>query len=474
MTLTETWHRFARWGAAAGMEVKIMGIALGIVCVISGATAVSTWISLNRVGRRHLQSTSVWIASALREGGLEMFLTEDVVRLQEFLGRVVRDNDAIRYAFFIGPEGRIVASTFPNTSAELLRANAPQGSVQHVRALDTEEGIVWDVAMPLLAGRAGTLRVGLSERLLQHDLRVSLALQIAFILALSLVAALTALRLTRILTRRVQGLVEVTEAVGRGNFDVRPPVTWMDEIGRLGRSFNDMIDRLQQANEELRRKEQARVQLLNRVMTAQEEERKRVARELHDEMGQAITSLMVGLRVAAEARDMNEVTQRLADIRATADQTLAGVKHLAWELRPAILDDLGLVAAMQRYAEHCRQRYGFEVDWQMNLDTQRLPAEVETALYRILQEALTNVARHAGATHVGVVLERRDGEVIAIVEDDGCGFDATQMRTRSPGQALGIFGMEERAALLNGTLVIESEAGQGTTVFVRVPTPEPL
>lgn len=223
--------------------------------------------------------------------------------------------------------------------------------------------------------------------------------------------------------------------------------------------------------DDLREKERVRGQLLEQVLRAQEEERKRIARELHDDTGQAITSLMVGLRAACDACEP-ETRTRLESLRAIAAQTLDSIKRLARELRPPLLDDLGLPAALERYLASYRTTFNLNTDLQVAgfSANGRLAPEIELALYRIVQEALTNVAKHADARNVSVVVERKAHSVIAIIEDDGKGFDVHAVMDAGRESHLGLYGMRERAELLGGRLRIESTLGKGTSVFVEVPT----
>jgi signal transduction histidine kinase len=234
-----------------------------------------------------------------------------------------------------------------------------------------------------------------------------------------------------------------------------------------------MTTELARSHAELERKEQMRARLLEQVITAQEDERKRIARELHDETSQALTSLMVGLRLLEQRPELAGTRETLADLRALTGKTLDAVHDLALQLRPSVLDDLGLVPAVERIVAEFGRTHGIEVAFETNLRTaRRLPAPLETALYRITQEALTNVARHAGAHSVSLLLEARSGSVTLIVEDDGRGFDAAGwMNGTRDERSLGVFGMRERASLLGGSLTIESAPGSGTTVFVEVPLP---
>jgi signal transduction histidine kinase len=224
--------------------------------------------------------------------------------------------------------------------------------------------------------------------------------------------------------------------------------------------------------EEVQRQSALRARLLNQIITAQEAERQRIARELHDEAGSALTSLIVGLRLIETRAEGNEALRaQAADLKALAGQILDDLHRLSVELRPSALDRLGLVMALEQFVRDYGRKHGLRADFQAACPPGlRLPAEVEMALYRIVQEALTNVVRHAAATHVGVILERRQGSVVAIVEDDGRGFDVpATLAGAGEGQRLGLFGMQERAALVGGRLTLESAPGQGTTVFVEIP-----
>lgn len=231
-------------------------------------------------------------------------------------------------------------------------------------------------------------------------------------------------------------------------------------------SFFDITER--------KRAEVIRQHLLGKVMSVQEEERRRIARELHDETGQSLTSLLVGLRSLEEMPSAEAMRARVAELREIAAQALSEVKRLALGLRPSVLDDLGLEAALRRSAGEFTQAHGIPVDMYANgLDDHRLPAPVESALYRIVQEALTNVAKHAAATWVSVLLRSTPSDVRVIIEDNGCGFDADSVVQSGPaGERLGLHGMRERAMLLNGSIKVESAPGRGTAIYVRIPIEE--
>ena len=208
---------------------------------------------------------------------------------------------------------------------------------------------------------------------------------------------------------------------------------------------------------------------VRRVIQAQESERRRLARELHDETGQALTSILLGLKSirAAPNAEAAEIAER--ELRDLVVGALQDVRSLAVELRPSSLDDFGLVPALERLAATLEQQSEVHVALQESLSEERLPPEVETVVYRFVQEALTNVVKHAEAGNVSIMLGRRDGGVSALVEDDGRGFRPNEVRT----DALGLVGMRERLALLGGTLAIESTPAKGTALIAYVPLEPP-
>jgi len=216
-----------------------------------------------------------------------------------------------------------------------------------------------------------------------------------------------------------------------------------------------------------------RTRLLNQIMSAQEDERRRIARELHDETAQSLASLLVGLDVLAATRTRKAAQAQVQELHRVAARALGEVRLLARGLRPAVLDDLGLVAAVEWYAGEFQRSRGIAVYSRATGVTGRLPAPVETALYRIMQEALANVSRHAEARAASVVIERRPGSVTMAVSDDGRGFDVGKVlaASESAGQ-LGLHSMRERALLLDGTVEVSSVTGAGTRILVELPLPE--
>ncbi len=213
-------------------------------------------------------------------------------------------------------------------------------------------------------------------------------------------------------------------------------------------------------------------QIMGRLVAAQEEERHRVSRELHDELGQHLTALQMGLNALpdfdADTMRAPSSNRRIEQLQELTSEMMQRVHQIAWELRPAALDDLGLEAALEHYIDRWKQRCpSVQLDFHAR-GFERVPpldAALQTTFFRVIQESLTNVMRHANAQHASVVIERRDHQVIAIIEDNGCGFDVEA--TLQENTRLGLLGMRERLELVGGTLTIEAEPGSGTTVFAR-------
>ena len=225
-----------------------------------------------------------------------------------------------------------------------------------------------------------------------------------------------------------------------------------------------------QLQQQLRTNEQSTRDLQSlsaRLMTAQEEERRNVARELHDEVGQALTAVQVELSLAERRLNTVGYGSEVGEAQKITHSALQTVRDMSQLLHPAALDDLGLSAAVEWQARAFEARHAIRVDVTQDDIPQRLPREVEVAAYRIVQEALTNVAKHSGATACQIVLARSDGRLQIVVEDDGAGFDASDVRVQ--GRGLGLVGMRERAALLSGQVTFDSQPGVGTRVTARLP-----
>jgi two-component system sensor histidine kinase UhpB len=258
-------------------------------------------------------------------------------------------------------------------------------------------------------------------------------------------------------------LSKVMNRVQAGERSLRAPMTGVDpQSDQLARTFNMMLDTIDESNRH------RAAQIIN----AQEEERKRVARELHDETSQVLTSLLISLALLEESTTSPTARERIVETRQLAHQTLRAIRSLSIDLRPSALDDLGLLPALRWYIKEYQQKFSIEVEFHTSGFKERLSSEMETVLYRIVQEALTNVARHAHATKAIITMKEENGAVDVLIHDNGSGFHAGTLEEKpADGQehGWGLVGMYERAKLLEGELTIDSAPGKGTTIHANLP-----
>ena len=450
---------------AVSIRTKVMGIVAA--CILGSAVAL-VWYTYQddfARSREQLQQRGIAISNSLAAQSRDLILTDSRFALYELLRSVSITDEDILYIFVLDASGEVLVHSFDGGfPLDLLDKNeVPKDEPYHIQVLRSKDVTIQDVAVPVLGGKAGVIRLGMSEATISTEVTKHIMGISVWVLLIIMLALVVAYAWTSFLTKPISQLAEAARAIGRGDFRWKAPVWAKDEIGSLGSAFNEM-------SQELILKEQMREQLLARLINAQEDERKRISRELHDETSQALTSLKVGLRLVEESADAAQVRKKLTELRALATQTLENVHQLAVELRPSLLDDLGLIAAIQRYTEEYSTEMNINVDSHASgFGEQRLPPEIEVTVYRIFQEALTNIVKHAEANNVSVVLSCHDSSLVVIIEDDGKGFDVNAVISSADGKRLGLFGMYERASLVGGKLTIESQPGAGTTIFLDIP-----
>lgn len=595
------------------IKVKVMGIVLGLALVLSAPVIYQAKVSMEAQARDQLQRQAVSLAHFIASRGTDMVLINNLYGVRELLTDTMAHNPDLRYIVIYSPDGRVIDSTFGRDFPVALLNVRPSGDHQHPTTLDGGEERIYDIAVPMFDGRAGTARVGVTDSRLMAATRSTVRTMLLETAATTAGALLVAYLLTVALTRPLEDLVAATRAVGAGDLSRRPRVFGSDETGQLSASFNTMLDHLQASRaellqrnrdltilnrvartvsrpvnenellsevtadvqealtvervcifrvdreraewvcaheraqapclasmetlraaadaqesrlvskgavvplvaegrtvgvmclhgsgtalvsamdsglltalgrqlgialenirlwEELQAKEVIRADLVNQLISAQEAERKRIALELHDHTGQLMTSMMVGLKLLEGSQTPEQAQERIDDLRTIASTVLEEVHSLALELRPPVLDDLGLLHALYRYTRDFSRKHGIRVDLEADGFTDRqLPAYVGTTLYRVTQEALTNVARHSGAQQVSVTLSWHRSKVTGIIHDDGRGFDIKEVQGRQR-ERLGLFSMQERAKMAGGRLELRSAPGSGTTVLIQVPVPE--
>ncbi|MFQ5789458.1 MAG: HAMP domain-containing protein [Acidobacteriota bacterium] len=450
---------------------KILGIGAVVAALFGGAIILHAKSSMSRVLYQMLEEHTLSAARSLVADLERPMVTGDLFSVKRNLQRTLGMIPQMRYIIVRDEEGRVVAHTFekgvPPDLGHVFSAS-PWGTTE---VLATPGELVFDTVAPILKGHGGSVQLGMSDRLITEEL-AGLTRSVIGSLALCVaVGSVLALGLTHLLTQPLHHLVQVTDRIRRGDFEAKARVFSADEIGRLAASFNQMAESLESYRQEVVDKEKARFSLIEKIIQTQEEERKRVSRELHDELGQSLLALLLMIQSGNEGQEM--APNLIDEAEKKIGQLIDEVRRLAHGMRPPILDDYGLDFALARLVEEVSNYYGLAIDYQYICQSGlgRLPNRVEVSLYRIAQEAIANIVRHAHAEQASVVVLQRRKDAVLLVEDDGCGFDPKLIHSKD-GNHLGLTGMQERAALLGGSCAVESVPGNGTAVKVKIPATE--
>jgi signal transduction histidine kinase len=336
--------------------------------------------------------------------------------------------------------------------SELIRSMAEDASgTVETEGLDRVRRVY--VFEPLPGG--ATIRAGIPSAVVYAQFQRAQRPVVIAVLGTILIAFLLSRAASqRLILRRAEALSRAANALREGQLSARTGVQGQDELARTAVAFDEMADKLQDTVGRLQ-------ELARRSEVALEEDRKRISRTIHDELGQVLTALQLELaRTLPAAANQAEVRQLMAQVEAALDR----VRTAALELRPTMLDDLGLCAAVEWQVQEFGRRTGITCDVETDPAADEIEPDVATAIFRILQEALTNVARHAQARAVHVGLARRDGMVVLDVSDDGRGLPAERMPT-----SLGVLSMNERARAVGGAVELRSAVPRGTRVLARIP-----
>ena len=458
-TATEAGHEGMRGFAGSfSVRTKIIGIVLTLTTILGLGITWQVRVAMNNLTRSELDSRGQPLAIEIAGHVADPLSNGDIPAVVETLDRIISAHPDAVSADVERADGTVVATAVNTAAIEQGASNDPDVS-------PTDADSTYRYAAPIPGGDA-TLTVSLSVARLRRvvdGVTLQMLMTTLFVGAIGVFAASL---LTWFLTRPIIDLVDATRRVGEGDLTARAPVASDDEIGALATAFNGMVEDLESSGRTIAATQRARTRLLAQLIRAQEDERKRIARELHDGVGQSLSTIMLSASLIARSGTTPDVRDQAMSIRNAAAESLRQARRLGRELRPSVLDDLGLTAALERYAAEFRLRYP-EITTEFHSDvSERVPPVVETTMYRVTQEAMTNVARHSGARTLSVLVTEREGTLHAIIEDDGSGFDP--VLERSSGQSVGIHGMVERVELLGGRLDIES-SDTGTTIYAEVP-----
>jgi signal transduction histidine kinase len=471
-----------KWWRTASFYFRINVVIVSSVLLLSVALSGVVFVHNRMLLEKELDKRGAEIGNSIAAMGSESILLDERFVLHEIAAKARRGSDDIRYIIIADYAGEILAHTFGDgfpsgLPLELPRPDAGGEAAYAVTRHRSNEGPFREVVVPVERGAVGYVRVGLTEQDMRLILENNIKNFSLITLVVCLLAAVVATRLAYRIVHPIDQLAQAAGQIRQGNYGVRIAPDDQAEVGRLASAFNDMAAALTRKDDEneqlltvLRDKDARHVRLLQKVLSVQEDERKRISRELHDEAGQSLASLLAYLQLLLAGEATPGQREAIGQLKGLVVEILGGLRKMAVELRPPALDDLGLVPAMAKYVDGFALQRDLTAIFAPEDDNPELDPAVALALYRILQESLTNVARHADARAVRVELAAVGGDVALTVSDDGRGFDAAALPVMLQGEgSLGISGMMERAELLGGTFEIKSCPGQGTTVRVALP-----
>ncbi|MFQ5340118.1 MAG: histidine kinase [Anaerolineae bacterium] len=478
-------------------------VSLGVCLALIGLFAPLNWLQYRLQRKAALADLQLLAASAgtIAEHSLEeAMLANNRSAIQGIVDSVAQA-PGVRTVYLLNPRAIVAASPQRAFNNDQLDRSSPTCQVCHqFPAASRPRGVVVTGAdgqrafrtMTPIPNREACHRCHSPEDRLNGvfymdfsmaglDARLESGLRTAFLSSVAIIilsALVLYVLLSRLIITPMEQVAHALRRFSRGERVARVPVQAQDEVGLLADVFDEMADTIQtQESEasrlytELKAKDAVRRQLLARLITAREEERRRLAREIHDELGQLLTGLSLTLKLGQEAVGDDPQTARdyLDKANALVRHTIEQSHRLITDLRPTVLDDYGLVPALQEELNQRLAPLGIDAHLHTEGDIERLPAEVATAAFRIAQEAITNVIRHAHAHQVHVRLQQTADGLTVTVDDDGTGLPKEILNNRDERQPLGILGMQERAGALGGRLEVIAREPHGTRVHLWLP-----
>lgn len=461
------------------LHTKIIVIIMSTLLIIFSLLIYFVYDGLKQTTELQMENRGSEIGHYIAALSSEEILLGDNYGVLKLIAKVKSSNEDVRYVVVADYKGRILVHTFGNQyPVGLSVAVEPTYDGQdRFSLLQSDEGAIYEAIVPVEEGKVGFVRVGMTGQAMNRMVVIVIEkiLMVAILLAIFGIL-LVGMLLSRMLMP-IRQLSIATEKIKNNNYQAKVPNYGRDELGTLTYTFNEMVDQLAEKESrntalvaELKIKESNRNVLINKLFTAQEDERKRISRELHDGVGQSVTSILAYLHVLMNK--ITDTTQRelICSTRDIIISVLEELRQMAVNLRPPSIDDLGLVTTMEKYTYQTAAYHQLKTSFRAEgLQDLILPDNASLALYRILQEAFTNVICHAKASTVTVILIKKDGFITMSITDDGCGFSEETLRTAKEKHHLGLYGMQERVELLNGTLRIQSKPKMGTKIIAAIP-----
>ncbi len=457
---------YVKFNALIVGTIFICGLLIGMILLYTTSTEMEH--ELDKSGREIGQSMSTVISSAI--------LLDDTFKITEQLIQTKNLNDQIQYIIVSRPNGEMLTSTFTNGIPQgLPLVRTPQAA--DVITYNSNEGYIREILCPIDDGLVGYFRIGLTEKPMAQLMRKRFIEMITLILLICLLASWLATRYANAFLKPIQTMAAAVRQLGRGNYQVTVPVSTSDDVGRLAKAFNSMVNRLSVKDKEnlrlvaaLQEKEKLRMWLIQQLFTAREDERRRISRELHDETSQSMVAILSYLRIIMDRTTDPSVKELVSSVRDLTKDTLEGLRHLAVNLHPPLLDDLGLIVAMEKYLDSFRMAHPqIQITYTHNGDFTAISRPMALLCYRLMQESLTNIIRHSQATAVAIAMQITPVQLTMSVTDNGIGFSEDTAKQARLDNHLGLVSMRERTELLNGTFCIHSQPAAGTAICITLP-----
>ncbi len=469
---------------------KINGIIIGMLLLLSLIIGIIMMKTTSRLLDQQIEQRGVEVGTYIAALSSNDILLDDHYALFDRINKTKNNREDVRYILITDSMGGIIANTFAGNLpkglplAPLIKNAEPLSmdsaalinDEYHVIKMNSNEGHIREIVVPIENGAIGFVRVGMSESSTQELLKKKLEEFFLTTFLVCLLAVFGASHLAYVIIYPLRSLTNATKQIQLGNFSVHAEVKAEDEVGYLATIFNEMVDSLQEKDfenkhllKELRDKEAMRAILMHKLFTIQEEERKRISRELHDETSQSLASLLAYMKVLLSKLTDDNQKELLLGARDVAINVLDGLRKMAVELRPPVLDDLGLIAAIDKYINHFSMQHHIPIYFSSPDTKLMISNDISLALYRILQESLTNISKHACATEVRITLLNDTNTISLIIFDDGLGLRPGELESARQNNRLGVYGMKERVELLGGSFDFHSVSGNGTKITVVLP-----
>lgn len=465
-----------------GLYTKILAIIIASLLTVILLLLFFVYIGLESTLNTQLTGRGREIASYISSLGSEDIVLENNYSLLQLINKVKKSNKDVRYIIVADYQGRILAHTFgeryPDSLPHTIKTSADQ---LQTKLLKSNEGNIHQITQPIDNGKIGYICIGLSSKS-THALFTTIITHLfvtGFIIIVLAVLAIGML-LAKVLVP-IRYLAKAAEKIKHSDYKVCVYYHGHDELGTLTRAFNEMATELSVKDnynkkllQELQEKEHSRSILMHKLFRAQEDERRRISRELHDGVGQSVTSILAYLRILLNNETDESKKGLIESTRKIIMSVLQELREMAVNLRPPILDDMNIVAISRQHVLDIAKYNNLQADFSADkaIENIRLSSDTLLALYRILQEATTNIVSHAHASKIKISLKLNNDNIVLQIADDGCGFDKDTLKTAREKRHLGLYGMQERVELLHGHLEIESVPHEGTSIIAVLPLKE--